>query len=298
MGDRVGLSIPCIPTGLYSVDYDVIGCGGIPRGRIIEVIGPESSGKTTWTLELIAAEQKNGICAFIDAEHSLDVNYASKLGVDIDNLVVSQPDSGEEALTTAEALVDSRAVTLIVVDSVAALVPRAELEGDMGDSHMGLQARLMSQAMRKLRGKCNHTGIPIVFTNQIREKIGVMFGSNETTPGGRALKFYASLRIDLRKVGQIKDGDVVIGQESKIRAIKNKVGTPFKESIVKLIYGVGYDKLEDIIDYGLKIGVIQKKGSWLKFDGKDVRRDYFIDHIIDLKDAIQNYRSDFNVVEE
>lgn len=277
LGNKVGTPLPSISTGLYTFDYDVIGTGGIPRGRIIELFGPESSGKTTFALHCVGCEQRNGgICAYIDAEHALDPTYMSLLKVDVDNLLVSQPDSGEQALETAEALVDSRAVTLIVVDSVAALVPQAELDGEMGDSHMGLQARLMSQAMRKLRGKCSMNGVTIIFINQIREKLGVMFGNPETTTGGRALKFYSSVRLDVRKVsgennkGKIMSGDVLIGHQMRIRAVKNKVGTPTRSTEVDLIYGVGFDVENDFITYAKNIGVIQQSGAWFSFNGENI----------------------------
>lgn len=254
LGDKVGVPVPSIETKLPTLDKDVIQSGGIPRGRLTEIIGPESSGKTTLALHCVAQEQRAGnICAYIDMEHALDPTYASKLGVDVDNLLICQPDFGEQALETTQALVDSRAVGLIVVDSVAALVPRAELEGEMGDSHMGLQARLMSQACRKLVGKCAKSGTPIIFINQIREKIGVMFGSPETTPGGRALKFYASLRLDVRKHGGVKglykNGNDIIGHQIQIKAIKNKMGSPFRETVVDLYYGIGFDIEADTKKY-------------------------------------------------
>ena len=259
--------MPSIATGVYSVDYDLIGTGGIPRGRIIEIFGPESSGKTTEALEIVAAEQRttDNLAAYVDVEHALDMKYAAQLGVKTDELLISQPDSGEDALETVEALIDSGAVSVIVVDSVAALVPRAELGGEMGDSHMGLQARLMSQAMRKLTGKVAKSGVVLIFINQIREKIGVMFGSPETTTGGRALKFYASVRLDVRKVGWIKSGDVIIGHQLKIKAAKNKVGMPHREVIVDLIYGKGVDRNKDFVEYAVRVGAIQKSGAWYNF---------------------------------
>lgn len=256
--------LPSIPTGLYSVDNDVIGTGGIPRGRVIEIFGPESSGKTTEVLEILASEQNttDNLVAFVDAEHALDMRYAAKLGVKTDELLLSQPEYGEQALEIVDALIDSGTVSVIAVDSVAALVPKAELEGDMGDSHMGLQARLMSQAMRKLTGKTAKTGVTVIFINQIREKIGVMFGSPETTTGGRALKFYASLRLETRKTTTIKDGDVVVGHKVRIKAVKNKVGIPFREAEVDLVYGKGMDKGKDFIEYAVRLGVITKSGAW------------------------------------
>lgn len=267
---KIPTLIPSISTGVMSVDFDVIGAGGIPRGRIIEIFGPESSGKTTEALEIIASEQRNSdnLAAFVDAEHALDLKYAAKLGVKVNELIFSQPDSGEQALETVEALIDSGIVTLIVVDSVAALVPQAELDGDMGDSHMGLHARLMSQAMRKLTAKASRTGVTVIFINQIREKIGVMFGSPETTTGGRALKFYASLRLDIRKKAPIKEGDEVIGHSMKIKAVKNKVGIPLKETEVDLIYGKGVDRAKDFIIYAVRMGAIQQSGAWFSFDGE------------------------------
>jgi len=269
MGDKVGIPIPSICTNLPSLDYYVIQTGGIPRGRIIELFGPESSGKTTIALYIIGQEQKNGeLCAFIDAEHAIDPTWASKLGVNVEDLFISQPDSGEQALETVIGLVKSRAVSLIVVDSVAALVPQAELDGEMGDSHMGLQARLMSQAMRKLRGICEQTGITVIFINQIREKIGVMFGSPETTTGGRALKFYASLRLDVRRIGAIKDGDVQIGQKMRVKAVKNKVGSPFKETELDLYHDTGIDTFSDLVTYSVSQGVINKSGAWYDFEGE------------------------------
>jgi recombination protein RecA len=277
LGSKVGISMPSLPTDIYTFDYEVIGTGGLPKGRIIELFGPESSGKTTLALHCVAKEQKrNNIAAYIDAEHALDPTYMAQLGVDVDNLIVSQPDSGEQALETAEALIDSLAVSLIIVDSVAALVPQAELDGEMGDSHMGLQARLMSQAMRKLRGKCAVNGVTIIFINQIREKLGVMFGNPETTPGGRALKFYASVRLHVGKVGgddgKITSGGVNIGHKMRIRAVKNKVGTPTKSTEVDLIYGVGIDTDADFATYAINIGVIKQSGAWYTFPDKDGTR--------------------------
>ena len=292
LGNKVNIPLPSISTGLPTFDYDVVGTGGIPRGRVVEILGAESGGKTTFCLTVTASEQnQGGICAFIDSEHSLDVTYANNLGVDVDNLVVSQPDSGEQALETVEALVDSGAVSLIVVDSVAALVPQAELDGEMGSSHMGLQARLMSQAMRKLRGKCHALNVTILFTNQIREKIGVFYGSNETSPGGRALRFYASLRLDIRKIGgeagQLKEGTQTIGHKVKIKAIKNKVGIPFKETQFNLIYGKGFDKDTDLIQYAINSGTVEQKGAWCSFDGESYRKDQLIDIKDKLMEAIK-----------
>lgn len=269
LGDKVGVLLPSLPSNLYTLDYKVIGTGGMPKGRIIEILGPESSGKTTIALQIIGVTQKNGgICAFVDAEHALDPTYAAKLGVNVDELLVSQPDSGEQALETVEHLVESKLVDLIVVDSVAALVPQAELDGDMGDSNIGLQARLMSQAMRKLRGICNINGVTVIFINQIREKIGVMFGSPETTTGGRALKFYSSVRLDVRRQQAIRSGETVIGHPIKIRAVKNKVAAPFRETTVDLIYESGLDTTKDFIKYAVEVGAIEQSGKWYKFDGK------------------------------
>lgn len=275
LGAKLGITMPHISTGIPSFDYGVVGIGGLPRGRIIEVYGPESAGKTTFTLEVIAEDQRaGGLCAFVDAEHALDPNYAKALGVDVDNLYVSQPDSGEQALETVIALVESRAVSIVVVDSVAALVPQAELDGEMGDSHMGLQARLMSQAMRKLRGICAVNDVMVIFINQIRMKIGVMFGSPETTTGGNALKFYASVRLDVRRktgegaVGKIMSGGVQIGHVMKIRAVKNKVGSPFRETFVDVIWGKGIDRFADTVRFAADCGAIQTSGSWLSFNGE------------------------------
>jgi recombination protein RecA len=267
--------MPNTPTGIPSLDNGVIGIGGIPKGRIIEIFGPESAGKTTITLEIVAEEQRTGeLCAFVDAEHALDPNYAKSLGVDVDNLFVSQPDSGEQALETVIALVESRTVSIVVVDSVAALVPQAELDGEMGDSHMGLQARLMSQAMRKLRGICAINNVSVIFINQIREKIGVMFGSPETTTGGRALKFYSSVRLDVRRVsktdgGEILSGTVLIGHRIRIKAVKNKVGSPFRSCVVDCIYGKGIDRFADTVNYAIEVGAIDKAGGgWMSFKGE------------------------------
>lgn len=275
LGDRVGTLMPSLSGNLYTLDYGVIGTGGIPRGRIIEVYGPESGGKTTLCLNYVAEEQKRGeLVAYLDAEHALDPNYMQQLGVNVDDLIVSQPDSGEQALETVEALIESRAVRLIIVDSVAALVPQAELDGEMGDSHMGLQARMMSQAMRKLRGKCAINDVTVVFINQIREKIGVMFGSPETTTGGRALKFYASVRLDVRRTGGaeglIKSGDVTLGHKMKIKGVKNKVGSPARETIVDVIYGRGIDTFADFVAYAKGIGAIEQAGAWFKFNGENI----------------------------
>ena len=254
LGDaKANMNIEVIPTGILPLDV-ALGVGGVPRGRIIEIYGPESSGKTTVTLHMIAEAQKNGgIAAFIDAEHALDPVYAQKLGVDIDNLLISQPDSGEQALDIVDALVRSSAIDIVVVDSVAALVPKAEIEGEMGDSHVGLHARLMSQAMRKLTGIISKTRTVVVFINQIREKVGVMFGSPETTTGGRALKFYSSVRLDVRKIDMLKQGQEIIGNRARIKVVKNKVAPPFKQAAFDVMYGAGVSKLSSIIDMGVEL---------------------------------------------
>ena len=266
-GPRVAIS--AIPTGAINLDA-AIGIGGIPRGRITEIYGPESSGKTTLCLHVIANSQKaGGVAAFIDAEHALDIEYARKLGVDVDNLLVSQPDTGEQALEIAEVLVRSSAVEVVVIDSVAALVPRAEIEGEMGDSHVGLQARLMSQALRKLTGAINRSQTTVIFTNQIREKIGVMFGSPETTTGGRALKFYASLRIDIRRIGSIKDREVLVGNKTRAKIVKNKVAPPFKQADFDIMFNVGIDHHGIVVDLGVESDVSNKSGAWFSYG--DVR---------------------------
>ena len=270
MGDRENLDIPSISTGSIGLDI-ALGIGGIPKGRVTEIYGPESSGKTTLTLQIIAQCQKEGgTCAFIDAEHALDPQYAEKLGVNVDELLLSQPDTGEQALEVADMLVKSKSVDLVIIDSVAALVPRAEIEGEMGDHHVGLQARLMSQALRKITGNIQRSGATVVFINQIRMKIGVMFGSPETTTGGNALKFYSSVRLDIRRIGAVKEGDEVIGNETRVKVVKNKVSPPFKQAEFQIMYGLGINQEGEILDYGNKLGLVDKSGAFYKLDGETI----------------------------
>jgi recombination protein RecA len=270
LGDEATQNVPCISTGSMMVD-SALGIGGVPRGRVTEIYGPEASGKTTLSLHVIAEAQKaGGYAAFIDAEHAFDPRYAKNLGINTDELLVSQPDSGEQALEITETLIRSAALDVIVVDSVAALVPRAELEGEMGDSHMGLQARLMSQAMRKITGIINKTRTSVIFINQIREKIGVMFGNPETTSGGRALKFYSSVRMDIRRIGALKQGSDVVGNRTKVKIVKNKVAPPFKVVEFNIIYGKGISRMAEILDIAVEFDIIEKRGSWYRYEGEPI----------------------------
>ena len=306
LGQRQEMNIEAIPTGSVGLDV-ALGIGGIPKGRVIEIFGPESSGKTTLTLHAIAEAQKQGgTCAFIDAEHALDPVYAKKLGVNIDELIISQPDTGEQALEITDTLVRSGAVDLLVIDSVAALVPKAEIDGEMGDSHMGLQARLMSQALRKLTASTSRTNCTIIFINQIRMKIGVMFGSPETTTGGNALKFYASVRLDIRRIGSIKDKDEVTGNQTRVKVVKNKVAPPFRTVEFDIMYGEGISKHGELIDLGVKHDLVEKAGAWFSYgevrigQGREKAKQYMRDHPetaleleAKLKNLLLNNDSDF-----
>ncbi len=270
LGSRPISDVPVIPTGSLALDR-ALGVGGIPRGRVIEIFGPESSGKTTLALNAISeAQRQGGIAAFIDAEHALDTAYARRIGVNCDELLVAQPDTGEQALEIADMLVRSGAIDIMVIDSVAALVPRAEIEGEMGDSHMGLQARLMSQALRKLTGTIGKTMTSVIFINQIRMKIGIVFGNPETTTGGNALKFYSSVRLDIRRTASIKDGQEVVGNRTKVRVVKNKMAPPFKEAEFDIMYGEGISKIGDVVDIGAELGVIDKSGAWYSYNGERI----------------------------
>ncbi|MEP3387885.1 MAG: recombinase RecA [Reichenbachiella sp.] len=305
LSDESVIDIPSIPTGSVSLDI-ALGVGGIPRGRIVEIYGPESSGKTTLTLHCIAEAQKQGgMAAFIDAEHAFDRGYAEKLGIDTENLLISQPDNGEQALEIAEHLIRSGAIDIIVIDSVAALVPKAELEGEMGDSKMGLQARLMSQALRKLTGAINKTGCTCIFINQLREKIGVMFGNPETTTGGNALKFYSSVRLDIRRIGQIKESaDNILGNRTRVKVVKNKVAPPFKVVEFDIMYGEGISKVGEIIDLGVELGIINKAGSWFSYkgnklgQGRDSVKTLLLDNPELMEEMEIGIRNKINGVEE
>ena len=270
LGDREQVAVPSVSTGSLGLDI-ALGTGGLPRGRVVEIYGPESSGKTTLTLQVIAEAQKaGGTCAFIDAEHALDPVYAQSLGVDTDDLLVSQPDTGEQALEIADMVVRSGAVEVVVIDSVAALTPKAEIEGEMGDSHVGLQARLMSQALRKMTGSIKHSNTLVVFINQIRMKIGVLFGSPETTTGGNALKFYASVRLDIRRIGAIKDGDEVVGNETRVKVVKNKLAPPFRQAEFQILYGKGIHRQGEVLELGVQQGILEKSGAWYAYQSERI----------------------------
>jgi recombination protein RecA len=292
LGDQEQLAIPSVSTGSLGLDV-ALGIGGLPRGRVVEIYGPESSGKTTLTLQVIAEAQKvGGTCAFIDAEHALDPQYAQALGVDTDNLLVSQPDTGEQALEICDMLVRSAAVDVIVVDSVAALTPKAEIEGEMGDTHVGLQARLMSQALRKMTGNIKQANTMVIFINQIRMKIGVMFGSPETTTGGNALKFYSSVRLDIRRIGAVKNGDEVVGNETRVKVVKNKVAPPFRQTEFQILYGEGIHRTGEILELGVQQGVVEKSGAWYAYNGDRIGQGRknaadFLDEHVEMKEEIE-----------
>ncbi|GAA3661832.1 recombinase RecA [Asaccharospora irregularis] len=298
LGETTSLIVDSIPTGSIGLDI-AVGIGGLPKGRIVEIYGPESSGKTTVALHSVAEAQKQGgIAAFIDAEHALDPVYAKALGVDVDNLIISQPDTGEQALEITEALIRSGAVDIIVIDSVAALVPKAEIEGDMGDSHVGLQARLMSQALRKLTGSIKKSNCVAIFINQLREKVGIMFGNPETTTGGRALKFYSSVRLDVRKIDTIKQGDKVIGSRTRVKVVKNKVAPPFKQAEFDIMYGEGISKIGDLLDIAADVDIVKKSGAWYSYNetklgqGRENVKKFLLDNI-DLADEIEKKVRDY-----
>jgi len=303
-GDKLASGdVDVVSTGCLSLDI-ALGIGGLPKGRIVEIYGPESSGKTTLTLQIVAEAQKTGaICAFIDAEHALDVNYARKLGVKTEDLLISQPDSGEQALEIAETLVRSNAVDVIIVDSVAALVPKSELEGDMGDAQMGAQARLMSQALRKLTGAVSKSNTMFVFINQVRMKIGVMFGNPETTTGGNALKFYSSVRLDIRRIGTIKQGEDVVGNRTRVKVVKNKMAPPFKEVEFDIIYGAGISREGDLIDLGVEQGIIEKSGSWFSYgeerigQGRESAKEYLREHKATTEDITRKVKTKLGLIE-
>jgi recombination protein RecA len=292
LGDQEQLAIPSVSTGSLGLDV-ALGIGGLPRGRVVEIYGPESSGKTTLTLQVIAEAQKvGGTCAFIDAEHALDPQYAQALGVDTDNLLVSQPDTGEQALEICDMLVRSAAVDVIVVDSVAALTPKAEIEGEMGDTHVGLQARLMSQALRKMTGNIKQANTMVIFINQIRMKIGVMFGSPETTTGGNALKFYSSVRLDIRRIGAVKNGDEVVGNETRVKVVKNKVAPPFRQTEFQILYGEGIHRTGEILELGVQQGIVEKSGAWYAYNGDRIGQGRknaadFLDEHVEMKEEIE-----------
>lgn len=304
LGEDSKLDLDVISTGAMDLDI-ALGIGGIPRGRIVEIFGPESSGKTTVALHIIAEAQKvGGIAAFIDAEHALDPGYAKKLGVDIENLIISQPDTGEQGLEITEALVRSGAVDVVVIDSVAALVPKAEIEGEMGDSHIGLQARLMSQALRKLAGAINKSKATAIFINQLREKVGVMFGNPEVTSGGRALKFYSSIRLDIRRIDSIKQGDQVIGNRTRVKVVKNKVAPPFKQAEIDILYGLGISKEGSLLDAGVVAGVIDKSGSWYSYEnqklgqGREKSKDFLMENPDLAREIEKKVRIKYDLIED